>query len=152
MRNIMPRDRIAIAAQAVGNLAEAQRMAAKCYCPLIENELCLAYRLRPLACRGHAALVRQSCVSAAEGGGGDAAVSAPHLVVRSLVQNAMMNGMRQARLAWGLYELTQGLKLAIESAELIEIWLSGGDPLASAAIPEFDHVEAASLFDAVAPA
>ncbi|WP_442756571.1 YkgJ family cysteine cluster protein [Methylocystis sp. JAN1] len=151
-RNVRLAERISDTAQAIGNLGEAERMAARRYCPLIENDLCLAYRLRPLACRGHAALDREACVSAAEGGGEEPAVSTPHLVVRSLVQNAMLNAVRQARLAWGLYELTQGLRIACGSSGLLDAWLRGGDPLAPATIPDFDLAEAASLFDAIAHA
>ncbi|QGM98137.1 YkgJ family cysteine cluster protein [Methylocystis parvus] len=151
-RGVMLSQRIADTALTVGDLDEADRMAARRYCPFIENDLCLAYRLRPLACRGHAALDRQACISAADGGGEDAPVSTPHLVVRSLVQNAMMNGLRQARLAWGLYELTRGLKIAIDSQGVIDAWLRGADPLAPAAIPDFDAAEAAAMFDGLQPA
>lgn len=151
-RGVMLAERIGDAAHAVGDLGEAERMDAKRYCPLIEKDLCLAYRLRPLACRGHAALDKQACVSAAAGENEDATASMPHLVVRSLVQNAMLNGMRQARLAWGLYELTKGLWIACNSPTTIDAWLRGDDPLAPATIPAFDHAEAVSLFDAITPA
>jgi Fe-S-cluster containining protein len=150
-RGIMLSERIADAARIVGSLSEAERMAAKRNCPLIEKELCLAYRLRPLACRGHASLDKQACISAAEGEIEDAAVSTPHLVVRSLVQNAMINSLRRADLAWGLYELTKALSIACESPRAIKSWLDGGDPLAAALIPEFDYAEASSVFEAIAP-
>lgn len=150
-RGTMLSQRIISIALSVGNLDEAGRMAAKRECPFIESDLCLAYRLRPLACRGHAALDRRACVSVAAGGEGDASVSTPHLVVRSLVQSAMMNGMRKAGLAWGLYELTRGVKTAISAQSALDAWLGGGDPLAEAKIPDFDAVEAVKLFDALSP-
>jgi hypothetical protein len=149
-RGISLARRIADTAQAVGSLDEFARMAAKRDCPLIERDLCLAYRLRPLACRGHAALDKQACISAAEGEGDEAPVSTPHLVVRSLVQNAMMNSLRQAGLAWGLYEITKALEIASRTPAAIEAWIEGEDPLSPALIPEFDPGEAASLFDGIA--
>lgn len=142
--------RIAEAAETVGSLDEASRLAARHNCPLIEKDLCLAYRLRPLACRGHAALDKQACISTAEGDGDEATISTPHLVVRSLVQNAMMNALRQSGLPWGLYEITRALKIALQTPAAIEAWLDGEDPLSAALIPEFDLGEAASLFDGIA--
>ncbi|WP_457797888.1 YkgJ family cysteine cluster protein [Methylocystis sp. S23] len=150
-QGIMLSRRIGEAARSVGGLGELDRMAERRDCSFIEKGLCLAYRLRPLACRGHAAFDRQACVSAAEGGGEDAAISEPHLVVRSLVQNALMNALREAKLAWGLYEVTLALDLTLKAPRTIEAWLQGDDPLAPALLPDFSYEEAAALFDAVAP-
>lgn len=105
--------RISEADRAVGGMTETQRLKVQYVCPFIEKELCLAYRVRPLACRGHAAFDRKACVAAAKGEATEAFVSTPYLVVRSLVQNAMMSALRRTRLAWGLYELNRALRIAI---------------------------------------
>lgn len=145
----LPR-RIAEAADQVGGLSEAERMAARRGCPFIEGELCLAYRLRPLACRGHAAFDREACGEAAAGKNVEAAISTPHLVVRSLTQNAMMSALRTAGLAWGLYELNRVLGVALSDPRALEKWIAGGDPLADAAVADFDLSDAATAFDAIA--
>ncbi|MFO1102442.1 MAG: YkgJ family cysteine cluster protein [Methylocystis sp.] len=148
-RGIMLLQRVADADRALGALSEEQRMAAQGACPLIERELCLAYKMRPLACRGHAAFDKASCLAAARGEAVEAPISTPHLVVRSLVQNALMASLRRAGLAWGLYEINRALNVALSAPNALEQWISGEDPLASARIPDFDMAEAGAIFDAV---
>jgi Fe-S-cluster containining protein len=129
---------------------ERERMALARICPFIEHGLCLAYRVRPLACRGHASYDQQACLDATAGSAtAEAVVSTPHLMVRSLVQNAMMSSLRTAELAFGLYELNEGVALALATPDSEERWTAGDDPLAPAAIPDFDAAEAAEAFDAL---
>jgi len=142
--------RIAEMDAAIGGLPEAQRIAVRRDCPFIENGLCLAYRLRPLACRGHAAFDKEACIEAAAGENVKTAISTPHLVVRGLVQNAMMSALRGAGLSWGLYEFNRALHIASSTPDAQEKWIAGEDPLALAAIDEFDAGEAAATFDAIA--
>lgn len=144
--------RIADADQAVGGLSEEQRLTAQHACPLIEGELCLAYKIRPLACRGHAAFDKALCLAAVRGEAVEAAISTPHLVVRSLVQNALMAALRRAGLAWGLYEVNRALNCALSAPHALEQWISGEDPLTKARIPDFDLIEAAAILDAAATA
>ncbi|MBI5013509.1 MAG: YkgJ family cysteine cluster protein [Methylocystis sp.] len=151
-RGIMLRKRIADADQAVGGLSEEQRLTAQHACPLIEGELCLAYKIRPLACRGHAAFDKALCLAAVRGEAVEAPISTPHLVVRSLVQNALMAALRRAGLAWGLYEVNRALNCALSAPHALEQWISGEDPLTNARIPDFDLIEAAAILDAAATA
>ena len=133
----------------VGGLSEGERMSVRRDCAFIEKGLCLAYRLRPLACRGHASFDEAACAEAAAGKSVETAISTPHVVVRGLVQNALMSALRDAKLAWGLYELNGALRLALSRERALEEWLAGEDPLAEAAIAEFDTDEAAATFDKV---
>jgi len=142
--------RVAETEAAVGGLGEAERLAMRRNCSLLEAGLCLAYRVRPLACRGHAAFDRDACGKVAAGEDVQIDVSTPHLVVRSLVQNAMMSALRDAGLAWRLYEINRGMHIALKTKDAIDRWIAGEDPLAPAAIGEFDMREAAQAFDAIA--
>ena len=148
-RDVMLFKRIADADQAIGGLSEEQRMLVQYACPLIEGELCLAYKVRPLACRGHAAFDKALCVAAARGEAVETPVSASHLFVRSIVQNALMAALRRYGLAWGLYEVSGALNCALSAPDALERWISGQDPLARARIPDFNPVEAGAIFDAV---
>jgi Fe-S-cluster containining protein len=148
-RDVMLLKRIADADQAIGGLSEEQRMLVQYACPLIEGELCLAYKVRPLACRGHAAFDKALCVAAARGEAVETPVSASHLFVRSIVQNALMAALRRYGLAWGLYEVSGALNCALSAPDALERWISGQDPLARARIPDFNPVEAGAIFDAV---
>jgi Fe-S-cluster containining protein len=149
-RDVMLLQRIADADQAIGGLSEEQRMTAQYACPLIEAELCLAYKVRPLACRGHAAFDKALCVAAARGEAVETPVSATHLFVRSIVQNALMAALRRSGLAWGLYEVNGALNCALSAPNALEQWISGQDPLIAARIPDFDLIEAGAIFDAAA--
>jgi hypothetical protein len=136
------------AAARLGALPEAER-AGKCVCPFIEQELCLAYRLRPLACRGHASYDRAACEAAVQGESVETPVSEPHLITRSLIQNAMMAALRDKGFAFALYELNRGLLAALHATGALESWLSGEDPLAGARLADFDADEAGAMFDAL---
>ncbi len=148
-RDVMLLQRIADADQTIGGLSEERRMLVQYACPLIEGDLCLAYKIRPLACRGHAAFDKALCVAAARGEAVETPISAPHLVVRGLVQNSLMAALRRAGLAWGLYEISRALNVALSAPNALEQWISGDDPLTSARIPDFDLIEAGAYFDAV---
>lgn len=143
------RRRIAETDDLVGGRSESERIALRRSCPFVEGGLCLAYRLRPLACRGHASYNKNACLAATDGENVDATVSTPHLMVRSLVQNAMMSALREARLSWRLYELNGGLSIALSRREAEARWIAGDDPLLPAAVAEFDAREAAAAFDAL---
>ncbi|HTV34620.1 MAG TPA: hypothetical protein VME69_16280 [Methylocella sp.] len=90
-------------------LSPAQRMASSLKYPLIENELCISYSVRPLACRGHASNDKDACRKALAGRSCEVPISALQLTVRSLVQNALQSALRDAHLAWGCYELNRAL-------------------------------------------
>lgn len=119
-------------------------------CPLVENRLCRAHKLRPLACRGRAGCGALDCDKlACAAADNEASLSRPHLIVRSLVQNAMMNALRREGMSWGLYEIAGGLRIARDAPMAAREWLAGGDPLAPASAPEFDRHRAAAIFDTI---
>lgn len=130
-------------------LDEKRRVALRRRCPFIENGSCLIYKVRPLACRGHASYDKRACFDAAAGRGGEAKVSEPHLVARSIVQNALLSALRDAGLAWGLYELNSAVAIALSDAGVEKAWLDGSDPLLPAALAETDAKEMAATFDAI---
>lgn len=130
-------------------LDESRRMALRRRCPFIETGSCLIYAVRPLACRGHASYDKRGCFDAAAGRDGEAKISEPHLVVRSLVQNALLSALRDAGLAWRLYELNRALDIALGDSNAEQAWLAGDDPFLSAALTEIDAQDMAATFDAI---
>lgn len=92
--------RIAAADRVAGGLDPRQHMAAALPCPLMENDLCIAYCLRPLACRGHASFDEEACRRALRGSTAEVPLSAVHAIMRSLVQNALQAALRDRALAW----------------------------------------------------
>ena len=142
-------DRVARDAATTSGLDDAQRLALRQPCPFIENGLCLVNRARPLACRGHASFDKAACAEAIVDLNREALVSMPHFLVRCVVQNALLASLRDAGLAWGLYELNSALNLALTNPDAEATWRAGGDPLASASIAGADALETAATFDAI---
>ncbi len=141
--------RIAAADRATHRLDEAQRCAAGIACPFVDGGLCSVYSVRPLACRGHASFDAQACIDALSGRACEVPVSTLHMNVRSLVQNAMQSALRDARYAWGVYELNQSLFMALTDVACEAAWIRGEDIFAPAAIHDVSREEMAATFDAI---
>ncbi len=131
------------------SLTEKERLELRRPCPFIEDGLCLIYRARPLACRGHASFDKRACGDAVTGSGGEAQISVPHFLVRSIVQNAMLAALRDTGLSWRLYELNAAVNFALSNPDAETNWLEGSDPFFEAAIREVDAEEMAKTFDAI---
>lgn len=116
-------------------------------CPFLAEGMCVVYPVRPMACRGHASFDEEACVSALKGGLDNVPVSEPHRTVRGLVQNALQSAMRDAGLAWGLYDLVAALKIALARPDCEAEFTRGGDPFAAVALDAVSREEMASTFD-----
>jgi len=121
--------RVQVAYRDLAGLDERARFAHQWPCPLLIKGICIVHSVRSLACRGHAAFDAQACRAAARGKDVDVPVSETHLMMRSLIQNSLQSALRRAGLAWGLYELCQGLALALDDKASQPAWLTGGDSL-----------------------
>lgn len=133
------------------SLSERERMRLRQRCPFVARGVCVIYAVRPLACRGHASHDVKACVDAAAGRIVQVPVSEGHRRVRSLVQNAMQSSLRDAGLAWGLYELNQAVLIAMDDGQAEAAWLAGADPLAAAALHDVPADEMAAAFDLLRP-
>lgn len=130
--------------------SESARAGLRQPCAFVARGVCVIYAVRPLACRGHASHDRRACTAAAAGRRFAVPASEGHRLARSLVQNAMQSALRQAGLSWALYELNQGLLVALDDPTAEARWLQGDDPFAAAAIPELPADEMAAAFDRLA--
>jgi len=140
---------VARANQMTQGVGESARVTARQRCPFIAQGVCVIYQVRPLACRGLASHDRQACAQAASGRAEAIPYSEPHMNVRSLVQNAMQSALRDARLAWGSYELNQALTMAFDDPSLEPRWLRGEDVFAEARVCDVDEADMAQTFDAI---
>lgn len=115
-------------------LDERARVALRQRCPFVVDGACAVYPVRPLACRGHASHDRRACFDAAAGRRDDLPSSAPHRLLRSLVQSALLAELDVAGLAWGLSELNEGLVRLLDAAAAGQDndarWRAGLNPLA----------------------
>lgn len=137
---------------ATRGLGEFDRARRQQPCAFVAQGRCIVYAVRTLACRAHVSFNRQACLDAA----GGALVVVPHdegrRVVRGLVQNALQSALRDAGLAWQLYELHHALVLAWDNDHAEADWAGGQDPLAHAAVDEVPRTEMAAVFDRLRPA
>jgi len=142
-------NRIFVADALSNALSEAERMASALPCPFIENDLCAIYAVRPLACRGHASYDEMACIDALNGLPVDVPISALHMQVRSLIQNALQSAMRDADMPWATYELNAALKIALADDAVETDWINGKDVFASAMLTEVSLEEMSETFDAI---
>ncbi|GLH75445.1 hypothetical protein SSBR45G_03530 [Bradyrhizobium sp. SSBR45G] len=126
--------RVKLANRATQGLSEAERMQLRQPCPFEVRGGCIIHPVRPLACRGHASFDRRACAQAMAGRDVDVPVSAPHVALRAVVQDSLRAALAAARLASDLYELNQGLALALGHPERERAWQDGQDSLAPARI------------------
>ncbi len=126
--------RVKLANRATRRLGEAARMKLRQPCPFVVRGACIIHPARPLACRGHASFDRRACVQAMAGRDVDVPVSAPHVALRGLVQDALRSALDDASLASELYELNEGLVLALDDTGREAAWRDGKDSLAPARI------------------
>ncbi|MGJ5180966.1 YkgJ family cysteine cluster protein [Bradyrhizobium oligotrophicum] len=128
--------RVELANRATRGLGETERMALRQPCPFAVRGACIIHPARPLACRGHASFDRRACIQAMAGRDVEVPISAPHVALRGLIQDALRAALAEAGLAAHLYELNQGLVLALGAPERERAWLDGKDSLAPARIAQ----------------
>lgn len=141
-------NRIAEVHRATAGRGEQERMAQRAPCPLLLKGVCVIHPVRSLACRGLASFDREACAEAVAGQNVEVPLSEAHRDLRAIVQNALQSALRRAGLAWGLYELNQGLALALDAEDRRAAWARGGDSLAPM-VPELDLVAMAATFDTI---
>jgi len=141
--------RLLAADKVTRGLGETERVRLRRPCPFLRHASCLIYPVRPLACRAHISYDENACVEAAAGRRQEIPNSPAHLTVRSLIQNAMQSALRDAGLAWGLYELNQAVCLALGNPGCEQDWLDGGDIFSAAQVDEVSPEEMAQTYDAI---
>ena len=145
---ITPLHEVHAATRGLGEFARAQRRQP---CAFVVQGRCIVYAVRTLACRAHVSFNRQACLDAASG----ALVVVPHdeprRIARGLVQNALQSALRDAGLAWQVYELHHALVLAWAGEGAEAAWAAGADPLAAAAVDEVPREEMAAAFERLRP-
>ena len=128
--------RVQLANRTTRGLDEVERMKLREPCPFVVRGACIIHPARPLACRGHASFDRRACSQAMAGRDVDVPVSAPHIALRGLIQDALRSALAEAGLAADLYELNQGLALALDDPARERAWRDGTDSLAPARIQQ----------------
>lgn len=117
-------------------LAAGTLRRARLPCPLLENDRCLAYPVRPLTCRGFNSSDARRCEQAiASPGRVEVPDYAPQRRLATLVLDGLRAGVQENRLEGELLELTAALHLACADANAEARWLAGQKVFAAARLP-----------------
>jgi hypothetical protein len=126
------RARIRAADDRTRGLDITQRVAARIPCPLLENDRCSVYDVRPLSCRAAVSLDAAACKSSFEGT--PTPVPTPRVFLDAL--GASVRGLATSLARLGLplrgYELNAALRIAIETEDAPARWAAGEDIFAPA--------------------
>ncbi len=143
--------RVRAADAATRGLGEEARVTLKQPCAFIARGVCLVHAVRPLACRGHASHDRRACADAAVGRRHSVPFSGPHRVVRLLVHSALQAALHHGGRAWHTAEFNHAVVLALDNPQALRVWLTGGDPLAPAAMEPEQHAAQEAWFANLLP-
>jgi hypothetical protein len=97
-------------------------------CPLLDQDLCSVYDVRPTACRFASSANADICARSFRQGSNES-IPTPtvHLRARAGYQIALAIALDGARLPYYFYELNAGLTRALETKDAEKSWLSGDD-------------------------
>ena len=103
-------------------------------CPLLEDDRCTAYAVRPLICRSFNSMDLATCEREILGGGNPEGIDAWRIpwLVGLAVNEGLMSGLLEAGYGDGDIELVQGLAIALARPDAAERWLAG-EPVFAAA-------------------
>lgn len=129
------------------------RNRAKIPCPLLQDNACSVYEVRPIACRMCVSGSKARCEAGFNGS--DESIPRPraHIYAGSNTRLALISAIESTGRANDAYELGEALALALEKPDLESRWLKGEDVFASCQVdpsrgPEMT-TRAASLADII---
>jgi uncharacterized protein len=107
--------------------ASASQSAPPQPCPLLRNNECMAYEVRPLKCRGWNSLRREVCEQAYGHGQSQAQVPADAyaFVMGNAVLNSLSDSAKHVRLDGDSYDLSHALIHALEIPDVVQRWRDG---------------------------
>ena len=120
-------------------LSEEEYGNTQTYCPLLVNNQCSIYQIRPFECRGYSSMDVNACKKALNSySDWDIPIYKEQYLLFKSAHSGIMEAqlLKQGNLQ--LLELTSALKIALTTENIIERWLSGEHVFADAEIPESD--------------
>lgn len=120
-----------------------QRVCAKVMCPLLVDGKCLAYPVRPIACRVYHSLNLSDCKALLDNVSGSVTIRQAISGMSMGISAGLTVGLRTVGLQTCLLELTTGLRIAMEEpgSGLIKRWLSGEPTFVEAEIASAKEIE-----------
>jgi Fe-S-cluster containining protein len=126
-------ERVRSAAQRRRQLGPARARRAALPCPLLVEDRCSAYPVRPLTCRGYNSSDARRCERALSSDSkAEVPIYWPQQRLTAFVLDGLRAGLEESRLDAGLLELTAALRIALETPDVQERWLEGAGVFAPA--------------------
>lgn len=126
------RDRVTRLAEQRRTLPDPSRLP----CPLLHDNRCSVYAVRPLTCRGYNSADADACAQWVKTG---KAVPIPkderQQRLATFILDGLRAGLQEVRLQGDLLELTAALRMAMTNANVAEDWLQGKPSFAAARMP-----------------
>lgn len=111
-------------------LGAEERQRIKTPCPMLHDNMCSIYAVRPLVCRTLVSYDRTACERIYNYFTGERVpVSQAYDVLRNVYALALAGALRRAGLPHYFYEFNSALSRLIELEDAEEVWLSGADIL-----------------------
>jgi uncharacterized protein len=105
-------------------------------CPLLADNCCSVYAVRPLTCRGYNSSDALQCERLLESHEVvEVPAYAPQIRLTTLILDGMRSGLVEAGLPGELLELTAALRIALTVPDAVERWLNGESVFAAARMP-----------------
>lgn len=124
-------EKIALAAGAGMNLDRDQRLRHRLACPLLVDQLCSIYAVRPLACRSFFSLSLAACQAVFEGTDEDVPTPRDAMVLRGVHDRCFWAALRASGLGHEAVELNHALHIALSHNDAFAAWLGESDPFAA---------------------
>jgi Fe-S-cluster containining protein len=106
--------------------APPRRSSTRTPCPLLVDNRCSVYPVRPLTCRGFNSSDARACEASVRANGQPVkTIYAPQVRLTTLVLDGVRAGVTQAGLRGDTVELIAALRIALEMPDAIERWLRG---------------------------
>ena len=121
------RGRIAAHRAAMSGAGVAERRGIRAACPLLVEDRCSVYPIRPMSCRGWNSLDVGGCEAdhLDPSRGICVPIYMPQHQVNACVQEGMVAGLRRAGLEHERVELVAALEIALETPDAAARWLAG---------------------------
>ena len=133
------KERLTVLDDVTHGMSEDERVRARVPCPLLEDDRCTVYEMRPLECRAYASSSAEACRAVLEEPGHwDVPLWWHRYTTFKHAQAGQLLAIAGAYGRFDVLELNAALRIALETPDAVELWLSGTDVFEEARLDPTD--------------
>jgi hypothetical protein len=125
LRQSLTEEQLLHLSRRIDEVLDERRQGRRVPCPLLRDECCSVYPVRPLNCWGWNSHDARRCQTYAETGHGATPVYIPQKEIAIGVAHGVIQGLGQVGLSGQTVELLRALKIALESPDSERRYLAG---------------------------